>query len=97
MYNWNFSWRRERFKCEKNIEKQMIAMTSKVKWEVRGQDRLVWMGEDLQEYIVKSGYNILNYEDLMQTSETFQTLWSLKVAPSLIVFAWRLLLDRLAT
>jgi len=39
-----------------------------------GQDRLVWIDEDLQEYTVKSGYNILNCEDLMQTSETFQAL-----------------------
>jgi len=35
------------FEWKKNLEEQMIAMTSKVKWEVRGQDRLVWVGEDL--------------------------------------------------
>jgi len=53
--------------------------------------------EDLQEYTVKSGYSILNCEDLMQISETFQVLWSLKVVPSALVCAWRLLLDRLPT
>jgi len=85
------------FECEKDLKEQMIVMISKVKWEVRGQDKLVWVGEDLQEYTVKSGYNILNGEDLMQTLESFQALWSLKVAPSKIVCAWRLLLYRLPT
>jgi len=79
---------------EKNLEEQMIAMISNVKWEARGQDRLVWVKEDLQEYTVKSGYSILNCEDPMQISETFQVLWSLKVAPSALVCTWRLLLDR---
>ena len=68
---WNLSWRRERLDWEKNLEEQMIAMISNVKWEVRGQDRLVWVEEDLQKYTVKSGYSILNCEDLMQISETF--------------------------
>jgi len=94
---WNLSWHREMFEWEKNLEEQMITMISKVKWEVRGQDRLVWVGEDVQEYTVKSGYSILNCEDLMETSQSFQTLWSLKVVPSSIVCAWRLLLDRLPT
>jgi len=67
------------------------------RWKVNGQDRLVWAGEEHQKYIVKSGYNILNREDLMQTSEIFQLLWCLKIASSAIVFAWRLLLDRLPT
>ena len=49
----------------------MIAMISNVKWEARGQDMLVWVEGDLQEYTVKSGYSILNCEDLMQNSETF--------------------------
>jgi len=53
--------------------------------------------EDLQEYTIKSGYNILNYKDLMQNSKTFQALWSLKFAPSALMCAWRLLLDRLPT
>jgi len=52
----------------------MIAMISNVKWEARGQDRLVWVEEDLQEYTVKSDYSILNCEDLIQISETFQVL-----------------------
>jgi len=94
---WNLSWRRERLDWEKNLEEQMIAMISNFKWEARGQDRLVWVKKDLQEYTVKSGYSILNCEDLMQISETFQVLWSLKVAPSALVCAWRLLLDRLPT
>ena len=72
-------------------------MIYNVKWEARGQDGLVWVEEDLQEYTINSGYSILNCEDLMRISETFHVLWSLKVAPSALVCAWRLLLDRLPT
>jgi len=36
-------------------------------------------------------------ENLMQTSEVFQLLWSLKVVPSAKVCGLRLLLDRLPT
>ena len=57
---WNLSWRRKRFEWEKNLEEQMIAMISNVKWEARGQDGLVWVEEDLQEYTINSGYSILN-------------------------------------
>jgi len=57
----------------------------------------VWVGEDTQEYSVRSGYNILNGEYSMQSSESFKLLWSLSAAPSAIVSAWRILLDRLPT
>jgi len=70
---------------------------SKVQWTEEGQDRLVWVGDDNYEYTIKSRYSVLNSQNLMQTSEVFQLLWSLKVVPSAKVCAWRLLLDRLQT
>ena len=39
------------------------------------------------------GYSVLNKEDLMQTLEVYQLLWSLKIAPLVIVCEWRFLLD----
>jgi len=57
----------------------------------------VWVGEDNREYTVRSGYNILNSESSMQSSVSFKLLWSLSAAPSMIVGAWRLLLDKLPT
>jgi len=75
----------------------MIAMFTNVKWEARGQDKLVWVDAELQKYIIRFDYSILNCEDLIQSSETFQVLWSLNVAPSTIVCAWRVLLDNLPT
>jgi len=94
---WNLSWRRERFEWEKRLEEQMLALISNVKWDVRREDRLVWVDKDYQDYTVKSGYSILNGESLMQTLEIFKLVWSLNVAPSVLVGAWRLLLDRLPT
>jgi len=51
--------------------------------------------KDYQDYTVKSGYSILNGESLLQILEIFKLVWSLNVAPSALVGAWRLLLDRL--
>ena len=93
---WNLAWCRERFVCE-HKEKLMLAMISRVRWCVGGQDRLVWEGDGQQEYTIKSGYNVLNKEDQMQTSEVFKLLWTLKIEPSAAVCVWRLLLDRLPT
>jgi len=74
-------------------------MISNVRWRSSDQDRLVWVGDNdsNQEYIVKSGYSMLNKEDQMQVSEIFQLLWTLKIIPLAAVCAWRLLLDRLPT
>jgi len=63
----------------------------------RREDRQVWVGEDTQEYFVRSVYSILNGKYSMQSSKSFKLLWSLSAAPSAIVGAWRILLDRLST
>jgi len=70
---------------------------SKIHWNSEGKDKLIWVGNDEQEYTVKSGYIVLNREDSMQSYEVFQLLWSLKIPPSTIVCEWRILLDRLPT
>jgi len=46
------------------------------------------VGEDTQEYIVRSRYNILNGESSMQSLVSFKLLWGLSVAPSAIVGAY---------
>jgi len=95
--SWNLGWRRERFEWEKHLEAQLMETISSVKWIMEGNDRLKWVDNDQQEYFVKSGYRVLNKEELMQMSEEFQVLWSLIITPSVAVCAWRLLLDRLPT
>jgi len=75
----------------------LLATISKVQWNTKDVDRLLWVGKDQYEYSVKSGYSVLNKEDLMQSLEVFKLLWSLNMAPSVIVCVWRLLLDKLPT
>jgi len=72
-------------------------MISNAKWDVRRDDRMVWVGEGTQEYTVKSGYSILIGVSSMQSSVSFKLLWSLSAAPLVIVGAWRILLDKLPT
>ena len=95
--NWNLFWRRERFEWKKHLEEQMLTLISNVLQDARREDRLVWVGEDTQEYTVRSGYSILNGEYSLQSSESLKLLWSLSAAPSAIVGARRILLDRLPT
>jgi len=42
-HTWNLNWCRERFEWEKHLEEKMMTMISNVKWNVNGQDRLVWV------------------------------------------------------
>jgi len=93
---WNLRWHKERFEWEKHLQQHMLAMITKVLWNGEGHDRLVWVGVENQVYTIKSGYSILNNEELLQNSEAFQLLWNLEIAPS-IVCGWRLLLDRIPT
>jgi len=95
--SWNLSWRRERFEWEKHLEGQLLGLISSVQWNKEGQNRLKWIGDDQQVYTAKSGYSIVNMEDQMSSLECFQLLWSLKIAPSALVWAWRILWDRLPT
>lgn len=68
---WKLGWRRERFVWEEKEEETMLAMISKLRWCVDGQDKLVWVS-DVQ---VKFGYSVLNMEDQMQTLEVFLHQW----------------------
>ena len=68
---WKLGWCRERFEWEKQLEEQLLNMISKVQWNMEGQDRPVWVGDDKYEYTIKSGYSILNNEDLMHSSKVF--------------------------
>jgi len=37
-------------------------MISKVQWNMEGQNRSVWVGDDKHEYTIKSDNNVLNNE-----------------------------------
>jgi len=63
--SWNLGWCRERFVWKKCIEEQLLDMISKVQWNSEGKDRLILVGNDEQDYIVKSGYRVLIKEDSM--------------------------------
>jgi len=70
-HSWNLDWRRERFEWEKLLEAQLLATISRVQWTTKGNDRLIWVGNDQQKYSIKSGYGVLNKEDLMQNFGIF--------------------------
>jgi len=48
-HSWNLGWRKERFQWEKLLEDLLLATISKVKWNMDGVDRLLWVGKDQYE------------------------------------------------
>jgi len=78
------------------LEEQLLNNILVVQRRIGCEDEWVWLGEEERRYTVKSGYIILNKEGIVERSEVFQQLWSLKVVPS-VMSVWRALLDRLPT
>jgi len=81
---------------EKQLEEQMINSTLVVQRRIDSQDGWVWLREEEQQYTVKSGYIILNRKSIVERSEVFQELWTLKVAPSALICVWKAMLDKLS-
>ena len=97
-WEWNFSWRRPLFDNEipmavsflKDIESKPIQMHRRDDW--------VWMADPSGQYSVQSAYNMLRGEAIVGIQDwAFEELWKLKVPTKILVFAWRLLKERLPT
>ena len=61
-------------------------------------DEWVWMTDSSGQFSTKSAYNAMREASLDGIEDTaFAELWKLKVLNKILVFAWRLLRDRLPT
>ena len=97
-WEWKFSWRRSLFDNEipsavsflKDIESKSIQMHRRDDW--------VWLADPSGHYSAQSAYKLLRGEAIMGIQDqAFEQLWKLKVPTKVLVFAWRLLRDRLPT
>ena len=97
-WEWDFIWRRPLFDSE-------IAMAVRFLKDVEGKpiqphrrDDWVWTTDPSSQYSTQSVYNMLRGKTIEGTQDgAFEELWKLKVLSKILVFAWRLLRDRLPT
>ena len=61
-------------------------------------DKWVWKVDQSGEYTSKSAYCVLRGEIAEhQQDGAFKELWKLKLPPKIVIFAWRLIRDKLPT
>ncbi|KAH1243657.1 putative ribonuclease H protein [Glycine max] len=87
-WEWNFTWRRPLFDSE--IDRAVNFLT-----EVQHKE---WLGDPTGQYSAHTAYSMLGEGlEAGTLDECYSKLWSIKVPSKVIVFAWRLLRDRLPT
>ena len=97
-WEWDFKWQRPLFDSEID---QAVSFIQEVEgFRIRPDigDQWVWEADPSGQYSVKSAYSVL-IQDVSKEApdEEFKELWKLKVPSKVVVFAWRLLKDRLPT
>ncbi|KAH1239475.1 putative ribonuclease H protein [Glycine max] len=97
-WEWDFKWRRPLFDNEIDMAVSFLQELEGNRIRSHRADQWVWVADSSGQYTVRSAYNVLR-EDLLQEDQDgeFKELWKVKVPSKVIVFAWRLLKDRLPT
>jgi len=64
---------------------------------IEGDDTWVWKDVEGEKYTVKSAYTKLHNTFIGEHSDMFKLFWSIRALPSAQYFAWRTILNRVAT
>lgn len=99
---WNWAWRRSFFDWEVGIFEELQGILTQVCVQQDVEDTWVWKPDPLRGFSVKSAYstfyNSANTILLdLDAERIFHKLWQCSVPSKILVFAWRLLQDRLPT
>ncbi|RZC29830.1 Cytochrome P450 714A1 [Glycine soja] len=97
-WEWNFPWRRALFDNEITSAANFLRDIAENKIQQQGLDTWEWSADPEGQYSTRSAYDLIGEEarDSSQ-EECFEKLWRIKVPARFLVFAWRLLRDRLPT
>ena len=97
-WEWKFLWRRNLFDNEMGMASDFIDQTAGINLNALVKDSWVWGATSNGIFSSKSAYLCIKAE---QPSEDYQLgfcqLWGTKIPPRALIFAWRLLWDRLPT
>ena len=95
-WEWQFSWRRCLFDSELGGVSAFIDQTAVINTNAALRDSWVWGAEPSGIFSTNSAYNCIKADQLPSQPITgFRQLWEIKIPPTALAFAWRLLWDRL--
>ena len=92
-----WSWRRRLFAWEEEMVGELRLLLHNVTLQVDRADRRLWRLETSFVYTVSSAYNFITANVLVDLVEPESSLWHKDVPLKVVLFAWRLLQDRLPT
>jgi hypothetical protein len=94
-----WSWRRGLFVWEEELVGELRLLLQNVSLQVDKVDRRLWRLETSSVYSVRSAYNFLTVNDPVEAAVSVHvsSLWHREVPLKVVLFAWRLLRDRLPT
>ncbi|KAL5180969.1 putative ribonuclease H protein [Glycine soja] len=97
-WEWNFSWRRALFDNEITSAANFLRDIAEIKIQQQVSDTWEWSADPEGQYSTRSAYGLIGEEAIDSSQEEcFEKLWRIKVPARFLVFAWRLLRDRLLT
>ncbi|KAG4982753.1 hypothetical protein JHK82_027613 [Glycine max] len=97
-WEWEFSWRRPLFDNEVGMAISFLNDVDSKQIHPQRDDAWVWEADSSGYYSAKSAYNMMR-ELLHEGAEDkdYAELWKVKAPSKVLVFAWRVLRDRLPT
>lgn len=90
-----WSWRRRLFAWEEELVGALMLLLLNVTLQVDRVDRWIWRLDTSSTYSVRSAYNYLNVQALVDLVVPVSSLWHKDVPLKVVLFAWRLFRDRL--
>ena len=97
-WEWKLAWRRPLFDCKIQMADNFLEELSQQQIQPNMEDKWIWKRDQGGYYTTRSGYELI-WGDQMGAyqSSDFVDLWKLKIPTKSLVFAWRLIRDRLPT
>ena len=97
-WEWNLTWRRPLFENEIDSAVNFLTDIADKAIQQQGIDAWVWSGDPADHYSTQTAYNMLGEEAAAgRQEECFEKLWRIRIPARIVIFAWRLIRDRLPT
>ena len=90
-------WRRRLFVWEEEMVGELILLLGTVSLQVTREDRWLWTLETSHAFSVRSLYNFLTLQPPAEQPDDASSIWHKDVPLKVVLFAWRLIRDRLPT
>lgn len=101
-WEWQWSWRRVLFAWEEDLVLELQNVLTAISPQKEVNDSWAWLLDSSSSFSVKSAYSYLIQLQLVTPSDNrlgqaFEALWRCSLQSKILVFAWKLLWQRLPT